>query len=447
MGFPFDPVGAGLVYNAKSYGAFGDGVHDDTAAWQSAANAAGKVGGGTVYGIGDFLVSSPIVVPTAVNIIGAGIATNFRPNATMAAIFQTSGNDNIFRDFWMEGLSSTYTNNPAADGIQLLGGASRVRIANVTAFYLNGWGVRSVPTTSAAIFDTKIDHLYVQRGAGGISLAGAAPSDDSVSTWIADCFLGTVMENEALLLTDCTDVQVNGLYAVSQGTKPCIHLVGLTEAVFFRGLDAGGVSAAAFAQPVVAFDSDTNGSPGQIQFHGGIVQLTSGNVIQVAAAATDHLILFDGLVIMQGSSNAFAQTNNGAWPIKFQNCEFPDTNYTIFIPSTNAIGFDGGYSGRYGPLTGSAPAYGFKNVKGINPAGSTVPGTAFSLPASGTAWTNNTGVDGTLFVTGAGVVTDVVVQGVTVASSLSVGQSYFVPAGGTITLTYTTAPTLVFVGN
>ena len=84
---------------------------------------------------------------------------------------------------------------------------------------------------------------------------------------------------------------------------------------------------------------------------------------------------------------------------------------------------------------------------GYNPVGSSVPGTAFALPASGTAWTNDTAVDGTLYVTAAGTVSDVVVQGVTVASSLAVGQSWFVPAGGTITFTYTTAPTLVFVGN
>ena len=46
MGFPFDPVGAGLVYNVKSYGAFGDGVHDDTAAIQAAWNAAAAGTGG-----------------------------------------------------------------------------------------------------------------------------------------------------------------------------------------------------------------------------------------------------------------------------------------------------------------------------------------------------------------------------------------------------------------
>ena len=88
-----------------------------------------------------------------------------------------------------------------------------------------------------------------------------------------------------------------------------------------------------------------------------------------------------------------------------------------------------------------------RNSPGYNPVGASVPGTAFTLPLSGNAWTNNTGVDGTLFVTAAGVVTDVVVQGVTVASSLAVGRTFFVPAGGTITFTYSSAPTLVFVGN
>ena len=95
----------------------------------------------------------------------------------------------------------------------------------------------------------------------------------------------------------------------------------------------------------------------------------------------------------------------------------------------------------------SGGKFAIRNCPGYNPVGSAVPGTAFALPASGTAWTNNTGVDGTLFVTAAGTVTDVVVQGVTVGSSLAVGQQFHIPAGGTFTLTYSAAPTLVFVGN
>lgn len=88
-----------------------------------------------------------------------------------------------------------------------------------------------------------------------------------------------------------------------------------------------------------------------------------------------------------------------------------------------------------------------RNCPGYNPVGSSVPGTAFALPASGTAWTNDTGVDGTLYVTAVGTVTDVVVNGVTVGSSLVVGQSIPVKAGSSLTLTYSAAPTLVFVGD
>jgi hypothetical protein len=88
-----------------------------------------------------------------------------------------------------------------------------------------------------------------------------------------------------------------------------------------------------------------------------------------------------------------------------------------------------------------------RDVVGYNPVGSAVPGTAFALPASTVAWTNNTGVDGTLAVTAAGTVTAVSVNGVSVGTSLAVGQQYRVKAGGTFTLTYSVAPTLVFVGD
>ncbi|AGB22158.1 hypothetical protein Mycsm_01767 [Mycobacterium sp. JS623] len=84
---------------------------------------------------------------------------------------------------------------------------------------------------------------------------------------------------------------------------------------------------------------------------------------------------------------------------------------------------------------------------GYNPVGSSVPGTAFALAASTVAWTNNTGVDVTLYVTAAGTVTAVSVNGVAVSGTLAVGDTYRIAAGGTFTATYSSAPTLVAVGD
>lgn len=84
---------------------------------------------------------------------------------------------------------------------------------------------------------------------------------------------------------------------------------------------------------------------------------------------------------------------------------------------------------------------------GYNPVGSAVPGTAFAIPASTVTWTNTTGVDGILYVSAAGTTTVVVVNGVNIPIGAFVaGQSFQIPVGGTITLTYSIAPTLTFVG-
>jgi Right handed beta helix region len=89
----------------------------------------------------------------------------------------------------------------------------------------------------------------------------------------------------------------------------------------------------------------------------------------------------------------------------------------------------------------------FRGNSGYNPVGSSVPGAPFSLASSGSAWKNATGVDGTLYCTAAGTVTGVGVNGVAVSGRMAVGDAYRVPVGGTLTVTYSGAPTLVFVGD
>lgn len=82
----------------------------------------------------------------------------------------------------------------------------------------------------------------------------------------------------------------------------------------------------------------------------------------------------------------------------------------------------------------STPLYANSTLLGIAVA-------APAVPASGTPQTNTTGADVAVTVTG-GTVTAIAVNGVAVLSGVSLGGSVVaVPAGGTITLTYSSAPT------
>lgn len=89
----------------------------------------------------------------------------------------------------------------------------------------------------------------------------------------------------------------------------------------------------------------------------------------------------------------------------------------------------------------------FSGNIGLNPVGSVVPGTAFAIGATTVAAMNTTGVDGTLYVTAAGTVTAVSVNGVVISPTLAVGDTYRLVTGATLTLTYSAPPTLVFVGD
>lgn len=87
------------------------------------------------------------------------------------------------------------------------------------------------------------------------------------------------------------------------------------------------------------------------------------------------------------------------------------------------------------------------HCKGVNPTTAVNGAAVFALGASTVAWTNTTGVDGTLYTTGVGAATAVSVNGVAVSGTLGVGDTFRIVAGGTFTVTYTVAPSFTFVGD
>ncbi len=83
---------------------------------------------------------------------------------------------------------------------------------------------------------------------------------------------------------------------------------------------------------------------------------------------------------------------------------------------------------------------------GYNPVGHAVAQPA--VPATTVAATNNSGVDCTVIVTG-GTVSAIAVAGTATGVALTTGQiaQFRVPAGSTITYTYTVAPTHSWYGD
>jgi hypothetical protein len=63
-----------LPFNVKDYGATGDGITDDTAAFQAAADAAFAADGGVVVAPpGTYAISDPVVIRAGVRLIGSGV--------------------------------------------------------------------------------------------------------------------------------------------------------------------------------------------------------------------------------------------------------------------------------------------------------------------------------------------------------------------------------------
>ena len=487
MGFPFDPVGAGLVYNVKSYGAFGDGVHDDTAAWKAAGLAASG-SGGIAYGpTGTYLISSSIPLYTGVRYIGAGMGTT---------VLKASGN--------LTGMFSA-----------VLSSGGTLTNCGVSDMTVNG-NTGPTGTTTGVQLDSSASINIVTRGilfervhfincAAGVNHAGDNTSAGPMNN--------KVVADNCVFDTCAAGYQLSGTYGVE--IRNCHGLQNTVATVVNPQMQSGGPPNAGTGPTTVTRISglhvegrgDVTGALGYtddgIAMSGSDTRIVDCQIVNVSRSAIhfssqegEGSVIDDIVIYGTGGPMLYGDAGSDTEPTTVSNivgayvCQNANLNYTYGLRSP--IAFNAGawiadnirvadaatHTPPYALSLGadaanntgvvkvsrySCPAVGtswvlilntqsnlklkLSDCEGLNPVGSSVPGTAFALPASGTAWTNNTGVDGTLFVTGAGVVTDVVVQGVTVASSLSVGQTYFVPAGGTITFTYTTAPTLVFVGN
>jgi hypothetical protein len=233
------------------YGAKGDGSTDDTAAIQAAINAcAANTRSGTVFfPPGVYMISVPLTSSSkSIRFSGSGAnaISTIRPTVGFvgAALLIVTTVGAVIEDLFFQPGTSTYTGNPACDGIRLVG-ANGVLIQRCNGMYLNGWFINAIPTAAPNNpFDLVFSDLYCHAGLAGIHVQGflgGALNGTSVATQLDNIFVDA-FGSDGFFFEDTHDIEGSNLYAVSgtASTGNCLHLKGDCQGVFIDGLDVGG---------------------------------------------------------------------------------------------------------------------------------------------------------------------------------------------------------------
>lgn len=481
--FPFSPPGASgwwSIFNVTYYGATGNGTTDDTAAIQAAINAAQNDGGGIVYfPAGTFVcnhASTQASTTVPLYFIGSGIdittlfcttsgiycaleilcpggvqdmTVNGGAVATQALLFATSNTSSNI-DFWFCNRVKAQNISSSGEWVLALIGSETANVVQVNLLYLNDVIV-SGPSASGtdAFAIANIGTAYVNNMTFR-NLSRSPNFYGATLLFVNGIYVESVPNTAGVVFDEyVTEAHISNLYVDSASAQVFINAVFsfLSDSDIVTNTGSGalqlGTSVLSSVQKVsidncrvagILIEATAANNPGQIYMtnsHLYASAVGTGAVIYDAHTASQSgIFLFSNCTFDSSQTDHVLQSNAGAvWTNGgFFNCAMSSGSWSV-----STLTFGGGFH--------------FSNVLGLNPVGASIPGTAWSLPASGTAWTNDTCVNGMLYVTAAGTVSAVSVQGVSVQTSLAVGESFFVPAGGTITFTYSVAPTLVFVGN
>lgn len=458
-----------IYFNVKSYGAKGDGTTDDTTAIQAAITAASS-GGVVFFPVGTYKISSPLtlsVASTALMGTGAGstiIASSGFSGAQM--ILCSAANTGVWDLAIQGGPSTTYSSNPATNGIQVTG-AINVQLQNLLISYVNGWGIQSSATAGQANLYLFVTGVRVTSGAQGIHTLGNTGSGFSGSQRFIGCAVDHIQAGDCYFFEDTNDILCQNLFGTtSAGSGNVVHVKGQCAVFVLQGCDFGlypGPSTGA----TVLIENGTNGSPNLVFLEGGIVQsgtsgisITGGTNITLSnlqifnngtfgisvTGGADTIEIRDTVFSANGTAGTTGRydlqcTTSGS--VETIGCRFATAQGTTSQHTNNAVNFStgtmiissckfsgGGYNSSN--IFNGVPTV-VRHCAGYNPVGNI----AVSVPATGVNFTVQS-TDVTYFVTG-GTVTAINIGGV--ATGLTSG-AFRVPATQTFSIAYSVAPTV-----
>lgn len=472
--------GQGVGWNVLAYGAQGIPGLDDSAAIQQAVDLCAQQGGSEVILPLLHTISYPINLHGRVTLKGLGRFTGLygAPNFSGAALVTVSQQPYCgVRDMQMGYYSSSMSTNPAADGIQAIS-SKYLTVQDVDFVNINGYCVEVLGSASLspnASLGCFIDRCHASNCNGGIHLLGVSAGSFGVQPFLSNLNLETIVGPlDGILVEDSQDVlvqNVNGAAGQNSLTNSFLHIKGKTS-VFASNMDNGVFPGPANA-PTLLIEDSANGSPKDIQISNSIFQAGTNGLSITGGASQLH---FSNCKFSRASSHG-VNIAGTASIIEFLGCIFDVNNqgaaaniYDINMQSSgecrvtacsfaDAIGTGVGQVQQHINCgAGTLYAVGNRFVAGgaansfngtptfarDNPGYNPVGFLASQPSPTGSPYTTPVqAVDCNMLVTG-GTVTAISLAGH--ATGLTSGW-FNIPAGQTLVITYTGAPTLATWGN
>jgi hypothetical protein len=322
----------GLWYNVKDYGAKGDNATDDTAAIQSAYNAAstaGAFGAGLYFPPGNYVTSSVINVSVSMTIRGASSAATSIINKTGGAgIFTLNADRIVVQDiyFQCQGSISAVTTSQACGLVYATGNGGAIERCYFAGWYINiwfqacaQWFVKDNYISRAVQYNLKIQNTangdngdqvisgnffavggsYTpaahirQESAGGVKLIGnkilqgAIGYDLAVADGVATSILEIVGNSLEYQTTSAIRLGLAG--PSNTGTFAKI-LIGQNQ-----------ITGQSCASPVIDVNPAVSGKLSAVRIAGPIISGTAGSTSFIHVANVDDVSI-DGVHLSTGSA-------------------------------------------------------------------------------------------------------------------------------------------------
>ena len=476
---PIYPIRYPIFTNVMDYGATGNGATDDTAAIQAAINALSSTGGVVFFSPGTYKISSPLSMANqGVRLLGTGLRSLIQPSASFsgANMINITANFCAVEKLAIQYANATYSSNPAADAIQITG-ASATLINDVYFQAINGWCIQSTATATAN-YNTHLTECRGYQCKQFVHLLGVSASSYAGTNVITNCYGNQIQNGDCYFFEDIQDILMTNVFGeTAAGSGNVIHIKGACASTYIENFDLGPYPGPATGA-IVLVEQSANGVPNQIGLCNGVIEggssgitLSNGTNFSVRCAKIFNCGTYginitggDSIVIegchfsgngVTGSSGRYDIQVAGNHTEIF-NCYFNTAQGTTAGKTNNAINAISGtttvincyfYGTGYnsGNIFAAFPPV-IRSCPGYNPVGSTTPPTITASPCTVGPFAQ----DYTVYIKG-GTISAVsvggVATGISAAAAAGAVHTIVLPAGLSLTLTYTVSPTWTWFMN